>query len=120
MKTSTTPTHPTAPERGAASILVSLQDSTITIQHGTDGAELTSPRNVRAGYWDALFDLLENPERVYAAALAPEMAEALAALLAADEAICEDIGSKSDQAMQRIAALDNARAILARVKGGAQ
>ena len=37
---------------------------------------------------------------------------ALEALLEADTAICENIGTKSNQAMQRIAALDTARAEL--------
>ncbi len=36
--------------------------------------------------------------------------------LAADMAICENRGSKSDQAMQRIAALDNAARALAKAK----
>ena len=43
-----------------------------------------------------------------------ELLEALQELLSADDAICGDKGSKSDQAMQRIAAIDSARAAIAR------
>ena len=39
---------------------------------------------------------------------APSLLCALRALIAADTAICENVGLKSDQAMQRIAALDEA------------
>ena len=41
---------------------------------------------------------------------------ALEYMLSADRAICENIGLKSDQAMNRIAALDQARAALAAAK----
>lgn len=51
---------------------------------------------------DHLFDEGEEAALFYAA---PDMAAALAALVAADTAICENIGLKSDQAMQRLAAL---------------
>lgn len=37
-------------------------------------------------------------------------------MLSADNAICENLGRKSDQAMQRIAAIDQARAALALAK----
>lgn len=42
-----------------------------------------------------------------------ELLAALNALLHADDCICENRGHKSDQAMQRIAAIDQARAALA-------
>lgn len=45
-------------------------------------------------------------------AAAPELLRALQDMLQADTAICENIGSKSDQAMQRIAALDRANAAI--------
>lgn len=45
-------------------------------------------------------------------ASAPALLEALQAMLSADDAICENIGHKSDQAMQRIAAIDMARAAI--------
>lgn len=45
---------------------------------------------------------------------APELLEALQDMLAADDAICENRGSKSDQAMQRIAAIDQAHAAIAK------
>lgn len=50
-------------------------------------------------------------------AAAPDLLAACEALIAADTAICDNLGSKSDQAMQRIAALDIAAAAIARAKG---
>jgi len=47
-------------------------------------------------------------------ASAPELLAALQAMLKADEDICENVGLKSDQAMQRIAALDQAHEAIAR------
>lgn len=47
-------------------------------------------------------------------AAAPELLAALEAMVKADEAICENRGRKSDQAMQRIAALDAAIAAIAK------
>jgi hypothetical protein len=79
-----TNTNEQKPETGCASLLISLEDSQVSIQHGTDFVELTSRRNVTAGYWDELFWLLENPKAVMQAraaiAAAPELLEALRAL----------------------------------------
>lgn len=50
-------------------------------------------------------------------AIAPELLDALRALIAADTAICENVGTKSDQAMQRIAALDAADRAIAKAEG---
>ena len=52
-------------------------------------------------------------------AAAPELLDALEILLTADNAICENIGRKSDQAMQRIAAIDYARTVIVKAKGQA-
>lgn len=46
-----------------------------------------------------------------------DLIDALQDLLEADEAICDNTGSKADQAMSRIAAIDQARAALAKVGG---
>jgi hypothetical protein len=43
---------------------------------------------------------------------------ALQDMLAADDAICQNRGLKSDQATSRIAAIDNARAAIAKAGGG--
>jgi hypothetical protein len=51
-------------------------------------------------------------------ASAPELLAALQAVLAADDIICENVGSKSDQAMTRIAALDQAARAIAKATGG--
>lgn len=51
-------------------------------------------------------------------AAAPELLGALKAMMHADECISENRGHKSDQAMQRIAALDLATAAIARAEGG--
>ena len=50
-------------------------------------------------------------------AAAPELLAALEYMLRADDAICNDAGTKSDQAMNRIAAIDAARAAIAKAKG---
>lgn len=50
-------------------------------------------------------------------AAAPDLLAALVAMVAADTAICEGAGSKADQAMSRIAALDMAAAAIARATG---
>lgn len=50
-------------------------------------------------------------------AAAPELLEACKALFAADEAICENVGRKSDQAMNRIAALDMAQRAINKAEG---
>lgn len=50
-------------------------------------------------------------------AAAPELLEALEFMLEADTNICENIGRKSDQAMTRIAAIDQARVAIAKAKG---
>jgi hypothetical protein len=51
-------------------------------------------------------------------AAAPELLAALNAMLNADEAICENIGTLSDQAMQWIAAVDAAQAAIAKATEG--
>ena len=45
------------PERGAASMLVELEDSRIRVLHGTDGTVLAEGV-VQEGAWDALWDML--------------------------------------------------------------
>ena len=52
-------------------------------------------------------------------ASAPDLLEALQAMLDADDAICNNIGRGVDQAMARIAAIDSARAVIARATGAA-
>lgn len=49
-----------------------------------------------------------------------ELIQAILGMLRADEMISEGIGSKSDQAMVRIAAIDAARRAVERAKGGGQ
>lgn len=60
----------------------------------------------------------EYAENLKLIAAAPDLLETLEAMLFADHSICENIGLKSDQAMQRIAAIDNAREAIAKAKGG--
>lgn len=58
-----------------------------------------------------------NPPIVTAKA---ELVEAILGMLRADEMISEGIGSKSDQAMVRIAAIDAAKRAIERANGGGQ
>lgn len=54
----------------------------------------------------------EDVEAMRLAAAAPDLLEALEEMLQADDAICNNVGRKSDQAMQRIAAIDSANAAI--------
>jgi hypothetical protein len=65
-------------------------------------------RNVAVSYDVANAELI---------ATAPELLAALEYMLQADNDICENVGTKSDQAMSRIAAIDAARNAIARAKG---
>lgn len=58
-----------------------------------------------------------DPDDARLIASAPELLAALETMLCADNAICENIGLKSDQAMQRIAAIDYAREVISKAKG---
>jgi hypothetical protein len=49
-----------APERGQASILISLTDGSITVDHGTDEILLGEKRVARSGDWDKLIDFLKR------------------------------------------------------------
>jgi hypothetical protein len=50
-------------------------------------------------------------------ASAPDLLAALQSMLDADDAICNNVGRGVDQAMSRIAAIDSARAAIARAQG---
>lgn len=57
--------------------------------------------------------LVESQRSAKLAATNAQLLAALKDMLQADQAICDNIGAKSDQAMNRIAAIDSARAALA-------
>jgi hypothetical protein len=46
-------------ERGAASILISLSNSQITVYHGTAGDVLREPVKVEPGAWTALWKAID-------------------------------------------------------------
>lgn len=46
-------------ERGMAGIIVTLEDSTITVKHTEDGTVLFS-RHAYAGDWDKIWDVIKN------------------------------------------------------------
>ena len=51
-------------DAGASSILLELDNGTITAHHGSDGSLLLEVSDVRAGTWDALWALLESCGKV--------------------------------------------------------
>lgn len=47
-------------ERGAASILIELEDGKMKICHGTDGDTLATKTKTKVGDWDKLWTMLED------------------------------------------------------------
>ncbi len=51
----------TQPEPGKASIIVSLSDSTITVQHASDTLHtILFTRKAKAGDWDKIFEAIKG------------------------------------------------------------
>lgn len=59
-KSNGTNTVPREVERGAASIIISLQDGTITVTHGTDCATLLEIKDAKPGAWHRIWETLYN------------------------------------------------------------
>jgi hypothetical protein len=77
--------------------------------------DMDSATKERVAMTNLICAAIDGRDRKHNAKIAA-LVESLESLLSADDAICENIGLKSDQAMMRIAALDQARAALALAK----
>ncbi len=99
------------------------QMTPVTAQHTPDTGDIATDAIADAGYWKGearkLRSELAGADANYAAIRRHNAAlvEILKDLVSADDAICENVGTKSDQTMMRIAAIDQARAAIARAKG---